>query len=691
MEGLLFLHEPCLNRQVCSTVHAFLPNLRAKSTPMTNRLTWRASHPILARAALALVLVVPSPVIRSANAAPNDGTRTVHFPPANADIPRLLAERQRQQSQAAVAYKAQRDFHFTNRVDDSQITFFQHSVDDALKWWKPAHYDHGSAVAAADIDKDGRLDLYFVNQLGPNQLWRNLGGGKFQDITESSGTAIPGRIHVAAAFADIDNDGDADLFVTTVRGCNVLFENVGGGKFRDISSAAGVDHGAHSSGIAFFDYDRDGLIDLFVCNVGAYTQEQTGEGGFHRAMTNAFHGHLYPERAEKKLLYRNLGGRKFRNVTGEIGFNDTSWCGDITFCDLNGDGYPDLYLPNMQGDDHYYENDKGRRMVDRTPAYFPKTPWGSMGVKFLDYNQDGRFDLYVTDMHSDMTETQTRTGRTTLRTDFEKSKSEAWCTAFWTDAFLQGASNNVFGNAFYRNPGSLPFDEISQSNGTETYWPWGVSAGDLNADGYEDLFVTAGMGYPFRYAINSVLLNEQGSRFFDAEFLLGVEPRAKGEIERKAFDLDCAGADREHQLCGKRETPVAVYGSLSSRSSVLFDLDDDGDLDIVTNEQNDRPQVLISDLAQRHKIRFLKVQLIGSRSNRDGLGAVVKVQAGDRTFTQFADGKSGYLAQSSLPLYFGLGEAKAAQVQVTWPSGQTQYLREGIVENGLITIREPNE
>jgi hypothetical protein len=123
----------------------------------------------------------------------------------------------------------------------------------------------------------------------------------------------------------------------------------------------------------------------------------------------------------------------------------------------------------------------------------------------------------------------------------------------------------------------------------------------------------------------------------------------------------------------------------------LLDLDDDGDLDIVTNEQNDRPQVLISDLAQRQKIRFLKVRLIGSKSNRDGLGAVVKVHAAGRAFTQYADGKSGYLAQSALPLYFGLGEAKAERIEVTWPSGRTQIVRENIVENGLITVRETTE
>lgn len=615
--------------------------------------------------------------------------RTVHYPPANGGVPALLALRERQQRAAATALRAPADFRYTNQIAASGITFHQHSVEDALKWWKPAHYDHGSGLAAADVDGDGRVDLYFVNQLGSNQLWRNLGGGRFEDITERSGTALAGLIHVGAAFADIDNDGDPDLLVTTVRGGTALFENMGGGRFQDISKTSGIDGRGHSSGATFLDFDRDGRLDLVVCNLGVFTQETLGPGGFHRAMTNAFHGHLYPERSERKRLYRNLGERRFRDISDEIGWKDESWAGDVTITDLNGDGFPDLYLPNMQGDDHYYENDRGRRLVDRTEAYFPRTPWGSMGVKFFDYDRDGRLDVYVTDMHSDMTETQTRAGRTVLGSEFEKSKSDAWCTVFWTDAFLQGASNNIFGNAFYRNPGAPPFEEISQTAGMETYWPWGVSVGDLNADGWEDAFVTAGMGFPFRYAINSVLLNDQGRRFYDVEFLVGVEPRAGGAIDREMFTLDCSGADRSHQLCGGQSTPVVVHGSLSSRSSVVVDLDDDGDLDVVTNEQNDQPQVLISDLAQRRAVRCLKVRLVGTRSNRDGLGAVVKLFAGGQMQTRLVDGKSGYLAQSVLPLYFGLGSARVERVEVIWPSGQVQSVREGLPDSGLLTVREP--
>jgi len=177
---------------------------------------------------------------------------------------------------------------------------------EALKYWKPAHYDHGSAVAAADVDGDGLLDLYFVNQLGPNQLWRNLGHGKFEDITTKAGVGLVDQIAVTASFADVDNDGDPDLFVTTVRHGNHLFENVGNGRFRDITKEAGLAYTGHSSGAVFFDFDNDGLLDLFLVNVGVYTSDKQGRGGYYIALSDAFYGHLYPERTELSILYKNL-------------------------------------------------------------------------------------------------------------------------------------------------------------------------------------------------------------------------------------------------------------------------------------------------------------------------------------------------------------------------------------------------
>ncbi len=604
---------------------------------------------------------------------------------------RALAENKQRQLQAAPGWKTFHDFTFTDRYEESGIRFEHRPVDDASKDYKAVHYDHGNGLAVADVDGDGRLDIYFVNQLGASQLWRNLGHGKFEDITVTAGVGLADKICVAASFADIDNDGRPDLFVTSVRMGNVLFRNLGGGKFKDITleSSLSLKRAPHSSGAVFFDFNNDGLLDLFVANVGVYTRNEKGRGGFYLGRSDAFQGWQFPDRSEQSLLYQNLGGGKFEDVSRKMGLEHRGWSGDATFCDLNLDGYPDLYVLSMSGKDKYYENDQGQGFVEKTAAYFPKTPWGAMGVKFFDYNLDGLMDLYVTDMHSDMTSVQMKAGDLDFSPRFEKQKSDAWCSVEWSPAALQSASNSIFGNAFYQNQGQGKFIEVSAKVGAETYWPWGISAADLNADGYEDVFVTAGMGYPLRYAINSVLLNEGGQRFVDSEFVVGVEPRKGNRIEKEFFTLDCSGEDKRNPLCRGKTGVLRVTGTTSSRSSAAFDLDDDGDLDLVTNEWNDHPQVLISNLSEKKPIHFLKLKLIGTVSNRDGLGATVKVHCGSRTYTRYHDGKSGYLSQSSMPLYFGLDpESKIDRIEVLWPSGKRAELIERIPVDTLLTITE---
>ncbi len=602
-----------------------------------------------------------------------------------------LQKRKEQQEEAAKQFHAFYDFQFTDRVAESGITFKSHIVDDAGRTYKAVHYDHGTGIAVADVFGDGLLDIYFVDQLGQCQLWRNLGHGKFTNITESAGVGMEGKVCAGVAFADVDNDGLPDLFVTTVKFGNALFHNLGGGKFKDVTAESGLDYKGHSSGAVFFDFDNDGLLDLFLVNVGVYTTDQKNPDGSYVGLSDAFFGHLHPDRTEHSILYKNMGGMKFKDVTKEMNLTYDGWSGDASFCDLNEDGWPDLYVLNMQGDNHFFENQHGKRFIDKTAAYFPKTSWGAMGIKFFDYNQDGLMDLFITDMHSDMTRSQIgRAHDFDLKT--EKSKSDQWCTQDFGTSLLKGRTNFdriVFGNAFYRNEGHGVFREVSDQLGVETYWPWGVSVGDLNADGYEDVFVAAGMGYPFRYAINSVLLNDGGRRFFDAEFLLGVEPRAPDKMMRDQFTLDCDGADKDNPLCRGRTGMLTMGGAASSRSSAIFDVDDDGALDIVVNECNGPPQILMSNLAEKKKIHFLKVKLIGTTSNRDGLGATVKIHAGGRTLTQFYDGKSGYLSQSLIPMYFGLGDATAVEsIEVRWPSGIKQSLTDGIAINSLLKITE---
>jgi hypothetical protein len=603
----------------------------------------------------------------------------VRYPDPDIGADTLVA-RKRAQLESAGQFKVFYQFQLTDQVKESGITFVHHIEEDAGRHYKPVHYDHGNGIAVADVDGDGLYDIYFVNQVGGNELWKNLGGGKFKNITQEAGVGLPDRISVAASFADIDNDGDQDLFVTTVRGGNVLFENDGNGHFKDITKEAGLELAAHSSGAVFFDYDNDGLLDLLVCNVGKYTSDDKWPDGAYVGLPDAFFGHLHPERYEYPVLYKNMGHNKFKDVTAEVGLRPHGWCGDASFADLNGDGFPDLFILNMQGPSHYYENVGGKKFIDKTAEYFPETPYGSMGLKFFDFDNDGRMDLFVTDMHSDMFEEVGPEG--------EKLKSRIRPP----DDFLQGAK--IFGNAFYHNLGGGKFEEISDRLGVETYWPWGPSVGDINADGWDDIFITAGMSFPFRYGINSLLLNNRGERFLDAEFLLGVEPRRDGRSHTTWFEVDCSHPEGMgglgKKVCQSQTGKITVMASLSSRSSVMFDLDNDGDLDIVTNDFNSEPQVLISDLAQRKSIHWLKVVLVGTASNRNGLGATVRVRAGGQVYTKYNDGKSGYLSQSVLPLYFGLGDTKKIdRVEVDWPSGRKQVVKRGLRENRTLLVAEP--
>jgi len=612
--------------------------------------------------------------------------------------PAWLAERARQEVELAARSHVAHDFRFTDHRRASGITFQNRIVDDAGRTYKLAHYDHGSGVCAADVDGDGLPDLYFVTQLGTNELWKNVGGGRFVDITARAGLGMPDAIGVGCAFADIDNDGDPDLFVTTVRHGNRLFENLGHGTFRDITAQAGVGYVGHSSGAVFFDYDGDGLLDLFLTNVGVYTSNARGPGGYYVALSDAFLGHLHPERAEASILYRNLGGNRFKNVSREVGLVDLSWSGDATAFDVNDDGFPDLYALDMQGGDHLWLNEGGRRFHDATAKYFPKAPWGSMGAKVFDFDGDGRLDVFVTSMHPDMW-VNIAPGDWTA----EGRKAD---TATVAGGMIPGGKDRFFfGNELFANRGGGRFEEVSDSVGVETYWPWGPSVDDFNADGWDDIFIAAGMNFPYRYGINSVLLNEGGRRFLPSEFVVGVEPRLNGVTQQVWFTLDCNGADRDHPFCGPCAHPesmggacrvdaaghLTMMGSLGTRSAVALDLDDDGDVDIVTNEFNAGPQVLVSDLAQRRPVQFLKVRLRGTRSNREGLGAQVTVALPDgRRILKLLDGKSGYLSQSDLPLYFGLaGSDHAGAIEVRWPSGRRQSVVGPIKADQTIEVIEP--
>jgi hypothetical protein len=522
-------------------------------------------------------------------------------------------------------------------------------------------YDHGCGVAVGDYDGDGHDDVFFCNQLGPCALFRNKGDGTFEDVTHKAGVALGDRVCVAATFADYDNDGHQDLFVTSTRGGNVLFHNNGNGTFTDLTASAGVGHVGHSQAAVFFDFDNDGLLDLLVTNTAQWTTDDFDtQGRYYRGTSLK---DVPRPTKEENVLYRNKGDGTFEDVTAKAGLKGKGWSGDVAVFDFDGDGHLDVLITSMFGRSQLYRNNGDGTFTDVTAETLGRTPFGAVGARVFDFDNDGRLDLFLTDMHSDMW----------MGLDYEHRShplASRWAGKKLPSAFGgplaeqtadeirflrslgTGPEEVFFGNALYRNLGGKKFAEVSDRAGLETFWPWGSAAGDFDNDGHEDVFITAGMGYPFYYWPNSLMHNNGDGTFTDRAADLGIEPPSRGlYLDEKIRGMACPR---------------------SSRSAACADFDGDGRLDLVVNNFNDRPYYFRNRLPPRN---YLALRLQGTRSNRDAIGAVVRLYAGKEVMTRQVSPASGYLAQSSRTVHFGLGDrAQIDRVEIVWPSGTVQHL-----------------
>ena len=541
-------------------------------------------------------------------------------------------------------------------------------------------YDHGSGLAVGDVDNDGRDDIYFLNQHGTNALYRNAGNGSYVDVTAKAGVAVGDRISVGATFADYDNDGFADLLVTSTRGGDLLFHNRGDGTFADVTAAAGVSHVGHSQTPVFFDYDNDGDLDLFLTNTAHWTTDvfdstggnYEGKGSLPELMTSP---------KELNILYRNDGDGTFTDVTEVAGLRGRGWAGDVAVFDYDDDGFMDLFVPSMFGRGQLYRNSGHGTFADVTAETLGRTPHGAIGTKVFDYDGDGRLDLFVVDMHSDMwmgLDSEQRSRDEAVRYQRRRFLSSAGPTVnesapgFIANQRVELAVHwedyqaLLFGNALYRNLGQGKFQETAAAAGLETFWPWGIATGDFDDDGDEDAFITSGMGYPFYYWPNQLMMNDGHGTFSDRAAALGVEPPTGGIYQEQA-------------ISGRQ-------AARSSRSAAVADFDGDGRLEIVTNNFNDHPYLFANRFPRRH---YLALRLTGSTSNRDAIGAVARLWAGATVMVRQVNPAGGYLAQSTKVLHFGLGDRTAVDsIQIRWPRGMVQTVKNPRIDT-LLQVREP--
>jgi enediyne biosynthesis protein E4 len=541
-------------------------------------------------------------------------------------------------------------------------------------------YDHGCGLAVGDYDGDGWDDIYFLNQLGANALYRNQGDGTFRDVTSEAGIALADRVCVGATFVDYDNDGHLDLFVTSTRGGNVLFRNTGKGRFEDVTQAAGVSHVGHSQNALFFDYDGDGWLDLYLTNTASWTTDTFDTEQRYYVGKGEDFARVIHSPKEFNILYRNDGTGHFVDVTEETGLKGRGWAGDAVAFDYNEDGRPDLLVTSMFGRAQLYRNNPDGKFEDVTLEVLGQTPWGGLGARVLDYNNDGKLDVFIVDMHSDMwMGLDAEHESLPLARKHEKTKFRFYNGPYVEtkqliqEEFLLARligfkhAEVLFGNAFYRNKGDGKFAEVSEKANLETFWPWGIAVGDFDNDGFEDLFIPTGMGYPFYYWPNQLMMNQGDGTFVNQADAHGVEPPP-------------GGIELPEKIAGK----PAVR---SSRCAAVADFDGDGRLELVVNNFNHEPYYFVNRFEKKS---YLALKLRGARSNRDAIGAVVRVAVGGQTLTRLVHGAAGYLSQSSATLHFGLGEHPAVDhVEITWPNGRVQRL-EGLAINTKHEIVEPD-
>jgi len=570
---------------------------------------------------------------------------------------------------------------FEDRAIESGITFRMNFLPkEQGEKFKINLYDHGCGVVVGDYDGDGHDDLYFLNQLGPNALYKNKGDGTFVDVTRQAGVGVGDRICVAGTFADYDNDDDQDLFVTSTRGGNILFENQGQGIFKDVTQRAGLELIAHSSTASFVDLDHDGDLDLIVTNTAQWTgAELESDGKYYPGVTS--YDDLVVSPKEFNNIYKNNGDGTFADITEVSGLKGQGWGGDVAIFDFDSDGRIDVLITNMFGASQLYKNLGELTFRDVTKEALGRISWGAIGAKVLDFNNDGNLDLFISDMHSDMWPPASLSDAVTYAMQNAKvkysrvtgagikfGKQADEIEARFVDKLQVRYDDVVFGNSLFRNLGSGRMEEMSDKAGLETWWPWAIAAGDLDSDGSEDIFLASGMGYPFPYWQNHLMMNNSDETFSERSTELGVEPPRGGTFQRD-------------QIGGER-------AARSSRCAATADFDGDGRLELVTNNFNDRPYYYRNKLAPRNFVAF---KLKGTRSNLDAVGAVARVFVDNQILTRQVNPAGGYLSQSSQTLHFGLGKKECiTRVEITWPSGIVQRLDPPKI-NAVHQIVEPAE
>jgi Tfp pilus assembly protein PilF len=536
-----------------------------------------------------------------------------------------------------------------------------------------------NGVAAGDFDNDGFDDFYICQPAGlPNRLFRNRGDGTFEDVTEKSGVAVLDAT-ACAIFADFENKGRQDLLVVTGSG-PLLFLNQGNGKFSlkpDAFQFAKPPQGTFTQA-AVADYDGDGGLDIYFCLYSYYL---------------GLDQYLYPSpyfdarNGPPNFLLHNEGNATFRDRTEAAGLNidNDRFSFACAWGDHNSNGRQDLYVANDFGRSNLYRNNGDGTFTAVSREAGVEDPGAGMGACWLDSNNDGKQDIYVSNMWS-------AAGiRVSQQKNFHEADPEEVRALY---------RRHARGNSLYQNLGNGKFKNVSASTGVEMgRWAWSSDSWDFDHDGYSDLYVANGYISAPRSVANIDL-----SSFFWRQ-VVGNSPQnsvsspryehgwnAINELIRS--DSSWNGYERNVLYSNNHDGTFSDVSGISgldflddSRSFALADLDNDGRLEIILKNRN-APQLRILHNSVKDIGNSIAFRLQGTKSNRDAIGAAVTVELPSLRQTKYLQAGSGFLSQHSKELFFGLGQsAEPLRATVRWPSGLSQSF-EKLPINHRITLIE---
>jgi hypothetical protein len=571
-------------------------------------------------------------------------------------------------------------------MEDTGINF-QNSVEDGPKdnSFLFRNFYNGGGVAIGDINNDGLPDIFFTSNQGSNQLYVNKGNFKFQDITQSAGIIDDSMWSTGVVFVDINNDGWLDIYVcssghmSTGRRKNKLYINNHNSTFTEEAAKYGLDIKAYTTQVSFFDYDMDGDLDCFMINNSPVPVNQ-----LNYANQRDLPEQDWPVGSFLKgggdHLFRNDNGH-FTEVTQQAGIHGTliSFGLGVSVGDINGDGYPDVFVSNDSYErDYLYINQKNGTFKDELENCMQHTSFSSMGADIADINNDGYPDLFTTDMLP-LNDYRLKTTGAFDNIDIFNAKLKSGFYYQYTQNTLQLNNRNGM------------FCDIANYAGVDaTDWSWGSLMFDMDNDGWNDLYVCNG--------VNRDVTNLDFMNFFaDEAYHQMVLTGKKKEIDELLRQIPRTPLpNKVFQNNGNlRFTDAGVKWGLAqgsfSNGAAYGDLDNDGDLDLVVNNMNQPPFIYKNNSRQINHNNYIGIVLKGKEKNRFAIGSKIKVFANNEIFTKELFPSRGFQSSMDYKMIIGLGKIlNIDSMIVIWPD-RTFVKFENVAVNQTKIIQEDDE